>query len=130
MNVVQIAMVCVGAALICAMLRTQRPEMAMALALAVGVCVLLLCLDELKEAAAAIREFATLANVSGDFIITLLKAAGIALISQFAAELCRDAGESALAGRVELGARLALMVMSLPMIRQILETISEFFQWG
>ena len=56
----------------------------------------------------------------------LLKAVGIGMVSQFTAELCRDAGEPVLAGRVEFFAKIEIILLSMPLVRQILQLAGEF----
>ena len=55
----------------------------------------------------------------------LLKAVGIGVVSQFTAEICRDAGEPVLAGRVEFFAKVEIILLSLPQIRSILQIAGE-----
>lgn len=56
---------------------------------------------------------------------SLWKALGIGMIGQFTAELCRDAGEPVLAGRVEFFAKVEIVLLSLPLVRQILSLAGE-----
>ncbi|MBO4216841.1 MAG: stage III sporulation protein AD [Clostridia bacterium] len=53
---------------------------------------------------------------------TLLKALGIGAVGQFAADICRDLGESAVAGRIELAAKACILLLGLPVIKSIVET--------
>ena len=55
----------------------------------------------------------------------LLKAVGIGVLSQFTAEICRDAGEPVLAGRVEFFAKVEIILLSIPQIRAILQIAGE-----
>ena len=56
----------------------------------------------------------------------LLKALGIAVICQFTSELCRDAGETVLACRVEFFAKVEIILLSLPLLQNILLLAGEF----
>lgn len=125
MATVSVVLICVAAALVCAVLRAAKPEMALGVTLAAGVAALALLGDDLKAAAQLIIKLAGQAAVPDASAGLLLRAAGIALMAEFGAELCRDAGESALAGRIDLAARVALLVMAVPLIEQILALIAE-----
>ena len=125
METVYLSLLCVGAALICAMLRPQRPEMALGVALAAGAAALMLLLPGLQSAAQVIREFSERAQGAQDGASLLLRAAGIALLAEFAQQLCEDAGEKALAGRIELGVRVALFGMAAPLLREVLLVVEE-----
>ena len=66
------------------------------------------------------------AGFDADGYKALFKALGIGIVSQFTSELCRDAGEPVLAGRVEFFAKIEIMLLSLPLLRQILALAGEF----
>ena len=52
----------------------------------------------------------------------LLKALGIAFLTETAASICRDSGEASLAGWVEMAGKLELLLLSFPLIRTVLDT--------
>lgn len=124
MTAVSVTLLCVAAALACAVVRASRPEMAFAVALAAGAAALLMLNGDLRSAAGLISELSEESGFSHGGAGLLLRAVGIALVSEFGAQLCRDAGESALAGRIDLAARLALLVMAAPLIGEVLDLIS------
>ena len=121
MAVVKVAMLCVAAALMCAAIKVQKPEMSMALSLAAGTLALVWSLDYIREAVEGLQALAGGAGLEG----VMLKAAGVALLTEFAQQLCRDAGESALAGRVELCGRAALLAMSVPLLSGLVARLSQ-----
>lgn len=123
MTAIQVVLVCVATALACSLLRAVRPELAMGVALAGGVASLFLLRGELEAAFRLVRTLAAQENLGAGSAGLLLRASGIALAAEFGAELCRDAGESALAGRIELGARIALLAMAAPLVQDMLALI-------
>jgi len=60
-----------------------------------------------------------------NYITPILKITGIAYISQIGCDLCSDAGETALAGRVEMAGKLAICTVSLPIAREAFMSIIE-----
>ncbi len=56
----------------------------------------------------------------GEYVAPIFKALGITLAVQLASELCRDSGESALASRLELIGRAELLLLALPLLRELL----------
>ncbi len=125
MEVVRLVLLCVAAALVAAMLRVDRPEMAAAVAMAAGTVAFLMAAGDLKAVADAARTLASGAGVAGESTLVMLRAAGIALIAEFGAQISRDAGESALAGRIELGARVALAAMCVPLITGLVTRLAS-----
>lgn len=63
------------------------------------------------------------AGVSSDFIKSLIKALGIALVTQFTVELCRDNGENAVAAKIEFAGKILVLTVSLPILRGIAQLI-------
>jgi len=55
----------------------------------------------------------------------MLKAAGIAVLAELGAQLCMDSGESALAGRITLAARIAIIGLCLPLLMELMEKIGD-----
>jgi len=120
MNAVYASLICIAGALVCVVLRQMRPEMALATALAAGIAALLICLGDMRQAAEAIISLSQAAGMASESAHVFLRACGMALIAEFAVQICMDAGESALAGRIKLALRLALLVMALPLMTDVL----------
>lgn len=63
-----------------------------------------------------------------DFLNPLLKTLGIALVSQLAADLCRDAGLAAAASTAELSGRMLILLQALPLFKDLLDSFFSFLQ--
>ncbi len=117
--IVKITALCVAAAMICSALRLQRPEMATVLSLAAGLAVLTLLWKELGDLAPLVRSFDALTGSGKGLAPVVLKGAGIAVVSELGAQLCVDAGESALAGRVALASRICMLGLCAPLLKEL-----------
>ena len=117
--ILKVTALCVAVAMICSTLRLQRPEMATALSLAAGLTALMLLGSELSRAGAWEDLIGALARQDADLAGTVLKGAGIAVVSELGAQLCADAGETALAGRVTLASRVAMLGLCAPMLTEL-----------
>lgn len=107
-------------------LRELRPEMARLLAIAASLLIMGAAAPMAAEFVAEVRRFTLVSRPMARFIMPMLKVTGLAYVAQFAAELCRDAGESALAGRVELLGKTAIALISFPMVRDVFLSLTEF----
>ena len=79
----------------------------------------------LKTVFPAITTLGTLLNANADskyYFASALKALGIAYISSFAADVCRDFGQSSLAAKAEFAGRCAIFIITMPMMTGIAET--------
>ncbi len=122
---IRIVVLCLAAAMICASLRVHRPEMAMAVSLAVGVAALLLMSEALAPVVEGLQRFLELAALGEESGEIILRAAGIAIISEMGVQICSDAGETALAGRIRLATRIVMLGMAMPLVAQIADAVSS-----
>jgi stage III sporulation protein AD len=110
--------------LLSAVLRTQRPELAVCLSLLAGVLVMGMLLRQVSPLVAALRRMTALGGVGENHLGVVLRGAGICLVTQLAADTCRDAGDSALAGKAELTGRMLLLLLAVPLYEEILSLVT------
>ncbi len=111
-----------GCALL-AMLRGVRSDMAVALSAALGVVLFVLVVSRLADFVAALTGMASAAGVNRLYLDTVLRAVGVAYLASFGAQVCRDAGEGALAVKVELVGKVLILCMAAPLMFALLETV-------
>ncbi len=121
-KIVGVALVAVAASLV---LRAYRPELGMQIAVAAGVLILVLTLDELAAMSGFLGDVLGRFQIDTEYLKVMLKVIGVAYLAQFAADLCRDAGEGAVAGKVELAGRVLILALCLPVLAAILELVSS-----
>ena len=115
----------IAAAVIALTLRGADKPLGLAFALAAGAVLLLTLLQPLREAMSTLSEIARAAEGDDGRLSLILKLLGVAFAAEFAAQACRDAGEEGIALRVELSAKLALVALSAPLLRQMAGLIRE-----
>lgn len=120
MLTLQIVLACIAAAMICACVRIQRPEMAMGISLAVGLAVILALWQEFQSAGIFAKQIQAMVNMDDELFQTVAKAAGIAIVSEMGAQICTDAGEKTLAGRIGLASRMAMLALCGPMLEKMM----------
>ncbi len=114
-----IAAVAVITAFLAVMLRRSHPEQAMGITLIAGILITAAVIGYMAPLLTTIRGMLETAGLSGEYIPILFKALGICLITQLAADACRDAGEQGLAAKTELAGKLTLMALALPLFQKI-----------
>ena len=124
MNALRILALCVAAALVCASLRQQHPQIASAVALAAGIAALAASLPDIQSLSKTLTILEKDLPEAVEERFFLLRLCGIALIAEFASDICRDSGESALARRIDVGTKLALLASALPAAAKMLEAIT------
>lgn len=123
MEIFQIIGLALVATIITIVLKVQRPEIAVQLSLATGILILMLILGKVAAVIELLKSYASKVNIDMEYLSTLLKIVGIAYIVEFGAEVCKDAGEGAIASKVELAGKVIIMVLAVPIITSLLDLI-------
>ncbi len=123
MEIIQIIGLGFLVTLLILIIKQQRPELAVQLALTLSAIIFLMVLSKLNVVLDLFRDLAAKANISQMYLNTILKIIGIAYVTEFGAQVCRDAGESAVAGKIEFAGKILVMVMAVPIIALVLDTI-------
>ncbi|SEO26809.1 stage III sporulation protein AD [Propionispora vibrioides] len=123
MDIVQIVGLGFVVTLLSLIIKRERPEIALQLSLALAAIIFLLVLTKIGTVLNLFRDLAEKANISQMYLNTILKIIGIAYIAEFGAQVCKDAGEGAVASKIELAGKVMVMVMAIPIIVLVLDTV-------
>lgn len=104
-------------------LRQYKPEFVIYLSLITGAIILFLILDKISGIISLLKELANKSNMNSEFLVILLKITGIAFLTEFAVSICKDSNESAIANKIDLGGKVIIIAISIPIISSLLETI-------
>lgn len=113
------------ALIIIIILRQYRPEFALYVSIIVGVLILLISLEKMGEVVTLIKNISEKAGINGKFLSILLKITGIAILTEFAVSVCKDSGETSIANKIEMGSKVVIISMSIPIISSLLELILD-----
>lgn len=89
----------------------------------VGCVIFLLLVDQISSVIRMLQNIAVDANVNMVYLETILKIIGIAYIAEFGAQISRDAGQGTIASKIELGGKIIILAMALPILTAIIETV-------
>lgn len=123
MEIVKIIGIALVALIIIILLKQYKPEFAIYISLLTGVLILILVMDELTGIISLIQTIANKASINQQFLTILIKITGIAFLSEFAVSICKDSGEGAIASKIELGSKIIIISMSIPILSSLLEII-------
>ena len=116
---------CVVAALLALVLKRSTPELGLLLTIGATVVLLLALMESCGEIIEFLQELAERSGVEQSLFTPLYKAVGIALVVNVGNNLCRDAGESALASVVETAGAVCALLVALPLLRAVLTLLME-----
>lgn len=124
-NLLAIAGAAIVTAVIAVMLRRTHAEFGMLISILAGTLILAMLLGALPQVLEQVTELLRAASLPGEYLLILFKALGLCWLAQFAADSCRDAGESALASKVELAGKTAVLLTTLPLFSAVGELALE-----
>lgn len=126
MEILQVVGFGLVAAVLIVLLRRDKPEIALLISIAAGVVIFLFILGKVGAVISVLKDLAVRANVNLMYLAAILKIVGIAYIADFGAQICRDAGEGALASKIEIAAKVLILVLAVPIIMAVLDTLMKF----
>ena len=113
------------ALIIIVILKQYKPEFAIYVSMIAGVLILVLSIQKLTGIINLLQSLANKTYINKSFLSILLKITGIAFITEFAVSICSDAGEKAIASKIEIGSKVIIIAMSIPIITSLLELVIE-----
>ena len=103
--------------------KEHKPIFAFLLTVFVGVLIFIFLLDKISLIIELLEDLAVNADINLVYVQTVLKIIGIAYIAEFGAQIAKDAGQGAMASKIEMAGKVLIMVMAIPIISVIIETI-------
>ncbi|TCJ03289.1 stage III sporulation protein AD [Cytobacillus praedii] len=122
LQIVGVALVATFLALI---VKEQKPNFAFLLIVFVGCTIFLFLVDQIYAIIHMIEQIAVNAKINMMYIETILKVIGIAYIAEFAAQITKDAGQGAIASKIELAGKILILAMAIPILTVMIETIIQ-----
>lgn len=123
MEIWQIVGLALIVTVISVVLKQIRPEIALQLTILAGASIFILVMSKIKVIVDLLQTLADQANISSYYLLIVLKIVGVAYLAEFGAQICRDAGEGALASKIELAAKVGVIVLAIPIIVAITESL-------
>lgn len=123
MEIIKIIGIGLIALILIIVIKQYKPEFALYISIAAGLIIFFLVMEKLSGIIDLLMNLSNKANINQDFIIILLKITGIAILSEFAISVCKDAGEAAIASKIDFGAKIIMVAISIPIIASLLEMI-------
>lgn len=128
MDIVKIGFLGVATVLLVIQIRQSRPEFGFYIILGTSLCILTMVLSYFLNITKVLEEFYSYVGEYQSYLNILMKVIGIAYICEFCSNLCKDAGCGAIAGQIELGGKLSVLMLGLPILLTLMETLKEYGQ--
>ena len=104
-------------------MRQSKAEFAALISLALGIFIFSLMFSQVSSLANEVMSFSSRYGINGVYITTAFKVVGISYLAGFAADICRDSGESALASKVEFAGKVLIIGVSVRILFGLVDTL-------
>ncbi|HEX6922564.1 MAG TPA: stage III sporulation protein AD [Bacillales bacterium] len=123
MEIVQIVGLGLIATFLVLVLKEQKPAFAFLLTVFVGALIFLFLVGQIGRIISMLQRLAVNAGLNMIYVETILKIIGIAYIAEFGAQITKDAGQGAIASKIELAGKVLILLMAIPIIAAIIKTV-------
>ena len=124
MNILPICGFAIISAVAVSLLRQTKRELADIAEAVLGISLFIVFVKTLAPFISYVGDIAKGQGLEGYFLI-MLKALGISVCCKISSEICRDCGQAGLGTRVELIGKAGIILLSLPIIKQLLELAKD-----
>lgn len=126
MDIVKIVLMGIAGIFLAVMVRSYKAEYSLFISMAVCICIFLCLVSKLELILSYVDSLQSLIVLDNRYISTVIKMIGITYIAEFSVDLCKDAGYQAIAGQIEMFAKMSILLISMPLLMSFVETIGEF----
>lgn len=123
MEIAQVVVIGFIATIIVVFLKDHKPEIALQLSLAVGVIIFLFMITRLTVVVQALQEIALKVNIDITYLNIVLKIIGVAYLASFGVEICKDAGQSSIASKIEFAGKIIIISLAIPILMAVMDLV-------
>jgi len=105
--------------------KKNNAEFGLYIGIAASIVIFFIIMDKLGVIMDLLSTLTNLINVSDIYLKILLQIIGIGFITEFGAQLCKDAGQQAIASKIEMVGKIMILIISMPVILSIVNLITD-----
>jgi stage III sporulation protein AD len=125
MNILSVCGFCIASVIACKTLESDSRQLKTMLTLVVAAIFLLSSAGFVSQIISAVSSLFDAAKIDSMYIKVIFKCLGVTYLTQFAADYCKDCGESAIASQVLLAGRISVLIISLPLFKAFVEIVKS-----
>ncbi|MDD3839202.1 MAG: stage III sporulation protein AD [Clostridia bacterium] len=125
MEIVQIISIGIIATIISIIFKSYKPEFSIFVSITAGILILVLLIGKIVSVIELLSNITEKMEIDTVYFSTLLKIVGIAYITEFGSQICKDAGENTIASKIELGGKILVMILAVPILIALMELIID-----
>ncbi len=122
-SMIKIVMIAIVSVIFILVLKPQNSHLSLILTLLTSVILFLFITPFLEEVVSLVKSFQTYIDFKNLYLDVVLKIICVSYICEIGVDLCKDAGISSIATKIEMGGKVLIMILSLPIIQEVLKTV-------
>ncbi len=126
MSMIKIACLGLATTMLILVLGKSRKEYAFVVTLTGCLILFFFGISKVQAVADMLQKLENYIGVDHKYIEILLKMVGIAYLAELSSNLCKDADQNAVAGQIDMVAKISMLLLSLPILQSLLETMGDF----
>lgn len=123
MEIVKVVAFALIALLIVLLFKNRRDDITVQISVAAGILIFLFMISKVTAVIQFLQQLAVKANIDVVYLTTVFKILGIAYLASFCSEICKDAGQSSIASKVEFAGKIFILVLAIPILMAVLQSI-------
>ncbi len=126
MEIVKLLFVSVFACFLVSLVSQFKPEYSLLIQITAVIVIVFIILDSVSEIFLQVEDFGKNTKINSEYIYLLLKAVAIAVGGKIVCDICSDTGNKAIATCVELGCKIGILLLSVPMLKALAQLAASF----
>lgn len=125
MDVFKLVAFAIVAVVLVLVVKEQRSDIAILLSVVAGAGLLIFAIFKLSSVFDMLQDLVKNSGISSEFLGIVLKVTAIAYIIEFGKNVCMDAGQSAIANKLEIAGKVIVLTLSIPLIGSLMSLITQ-----
>lgn len=123
MDIFKIVLIALLSTSMIIIVKQTRPEIAMLISIITVAFIFLFSIDKVGQVIELITNLSDRAGLSREFLSIILKIVGIAYVTEFGANICKDIGETAIASKVQFAGKCVILIFGVNIIGNFVDTL-------
>ena len=125
MEIIQVLVIGIIAAIIAILLKDDRPEIAFQLSLVAGIIIFMMMINKVSIVIQAIEAIAKRVNINTLYLNIIMKIIGVSYIASFGIEICKDSGQRSIAEKIEFAGKIIIISLAIPILLALLDMVQK-----
>lgn len=101
----------------------KKDDFALIITIIASIILFTLVLVKLESITSLLESLVQKSGINKEYLTLLLKVTGISYVIELATNICKDAGNSAIASKVEMLGKISIVILTIPILTSVISTV-------